>query len=216
MTTSSIRVMVVDEHGRVRKGIIAYLKNNLDLQIIGEAQNGREAVELCERLQPEIILMDLQMPEMDGITATRIIRKQYPHIQVIALTSFQDRAKVQDALSAGAISYLLKNVSGEDLAAAIRDAYAGRATLAQEAVQALIQPAPAASPATGSELTAREREVLTLLIKGLNNNEIAAQLNVSLATAKAHVSNILSKLGVSNRAEAVAIALQQKLVNPLP
>jgi NarL family two-component system response regulator LiaR len=213
MSSNPIRVMVVDEHGMVRKGIIAYLKNNPDLHIIGEAQNGREAVELCEQLQPNVILMDLQMPEMDGITATRIIRKQYPHIQVVALTSFPDRDKVQDALAAGAISYLLKNVSGDDLAEAIRDAYAGRATLAQEAVQALIQPPPTTPAAPGFDLTMREREVLALLIKGLNNNEIANQLSISNATAKAHVSNILSKLGVSNRAKAVAVAIQQKLVS---
>ena len=213
MNSNPIRVMVVDEHGMVRKGIIAFLKNNPQLDIVGEAQNGREAVELCERLQPHVILMDLQMPEMDGITATRLIRKQFPQIQIIALTSFSDRAKVQDALAAGAISYLLKNVSGDDLAEAIRDAFAGRATLAQEAVQALIQPPPATPAASSSDLTPREREVLALLIKGLNNNEIAVQLSVSHATAKAHVSNILSKLGVSNRAEAVAVALQQKLVS---
>lgn len=214
MSTPPIRVMVVDEHGMVRKGISAYLKNNPDLHIIGEAQNGREAVELCERLEPDVILMDLQMPEMDGITATRLIHKQYPRIQIIALTSFQDRDKVQDVLSAGAISYLLKNVSGDDLAEAIRDAYAGRATLAQEAVQALIQPLPSAPDAPGFDLTMRERQVMALLIKGLNNNEIAIQLSISHATAKAHVSSILSKLGVSNRAEAVAIAIQRKLVSP--
>jgi two-component system, NarL family, response regulator LiaR len=212
MSSTPIRVMVVDEHGMVRKGVIAYLKNHSDLQIVGEAQNGREAVNLCERLTPDVILMDLQMPEMDGIEATRVIHKTHPQIQIIALTSFPDRDKVQAALQAGAISYLLKNVSGDDLAEAIRYAYAGRATLAPEAMQALIQ-SPAASPAvSGSTLTAREREVLALLIKGLNNNEIANQLSVSHATAKAHVSNILSKLSASNRAEAVAIALQQKIV----
>jgi NarL family two-component system response regulator LiaR len=213
MNSNPIRVMVVDEHGMVRKGIIAYLKNNPALQIIGEAQNGREAVELCERLQPDVILMDLQMPEMDGVTATRLIHKQYPRIQIVALTSFSDRDKVQDALAAGAISYLLKNVSGDDLAEAIRDAYAGRATLAQEAVQALIQPKPTSESARGPDLTARERQVLELLVRGLSNNEIADRLTVSHATAKAHVSNILSKLGASNRAEAVAMALQQKLVS---
>lgn len=209
---NTIRVMVVDEHGMVRKGIIAFLKSSPDIQIIGEARDGREAVELCKQLQPDVILMDLQMPEMDGITATRLIHQQHPSIRIIALTSFPDRDKVQAALAAGAISYLLKNVSGEDLAEAIRDARAGRATLAPEAVQALIQTAPAAPTPSGGALTLRERQVLELLVKGLNNTEIAERLCVSHATAKAHVSNILSKLGVSNRAEAVALAIQQKLV----
>ncbi len=214
MSANPIRVMVVDEHGMVRKGIIAFLKSRPGIQIVGEAQDGREAVELCPQLEPDVILMDLQMPEMNGIEATRIIRQQHPQIRIIALTSFPDRDKVQDALQAGAISYLLKNVSGEDLAEAIRDAYAGRATLALEAVQALIQPPVAPSPAPGFDLTARERQVLQLLVKGLNNTEIAERLMVSHATAKAHVSSILSKLGVSNRAEAVAVALQQNLVVP--
>jgi NarL family two-component system response regulator LiaR len=205
--------MVVDEHGMVRRGIVAYLKNIPGIQVVGEAQNGREAVELCEQLQPEVVLMDLVMPEMDGVAATRAIKQRWQDIQVIALTSFPERDMVQNALQAGAISYLLKNVSGEDLAEAIRDAYAGRRTLAQEAVQALINPPAPSDPVSGHALTAREREVLALLIKGLNNNEIADRLTVSHATAKAHVSNILSKLGVSNRAEAVAMALQQKLVS---
>ena len=133
-------------------------------------------------------------------------------MQVIVLTSFPEKSLVQDAVQAGAISYLLKNVSGDDLAAAIRDASAGRSTLAQEALQALVRPPAPTSAPPGYVLTSREREVMALLVKGLNNNEIADRLSVSHATAKAHVSNILSKLGVSNRAEAVAIALQQKLV----
>ncbi len=213
MTPQPIRVMVVDEHGMVRKGIIAYLRTCPDLLIVGEAQDGRQAVESYAQLQPDVILMDLQMPEMDGIAATRIICKESPTIRVIALTSFPDRDKVQDALAAGAISYLLKNVSGEDLIEAIRDACAGRSTLAPEAVQALIQPPSPEAPPLGSGLTMREHEVLALLAKGMNNYEIAERLSVSHATAKAHVSNILSKLGVSNRAEAVAIALQRKLIN---
>lgn len=206
-----IRVMVVDDHGMVRRGIIAYLKSNADIQVVGEAENGRDAIELCDQIQPDVILMDLTMPEMDGVTATRAIKQKWHNVQVIVLTSFPEKALVQDAVQAGAISYLLKNVSGEDLAAAIRDACAGRSTLAQEALQALVNPPPA-GPNPGSALTSREREVLALLVKGLNNNEIADRLSVSHATAKAHVSNILSKLGVSNRAEAVAMAVQSKLI----
>ncbi len=211
-TPNPIRVVVVDDHAMVRRGIVTFLKCNADIQVVGEAENGRAAVELCEQLAPNVVLMDLTMPEMDGVTATRMIKQARPETQVIVLTSFPERALVQDAMQAGAISYLLKNVSGDDLAAAIRAAAAGRSTLAQEAIQALVKPQPPDGPVPGPALTAREREVLALLVKGLNNNEIAGRLFVSHATAKAHVSNILSKLGVSNRAEAVAMAIQQKLV----
>ncbi|CAG0971682.1 partial Response regulator protein VraR, partial [Anaerolineae bacterium] len=199
-TPNPIRVMIVDDHTMVRRGIATFLKGNPDMRVVGEAQNGREAIESCEQLQPDVILMDLTMPEMDGVAATLIIKQKWPQVQVIALTSFPEKGMVQDAFQAGALSYLLKNVSGDDLAAAIRDAYAGRSTLAQEAIQALIKPPASAETVSGSALTTREREVLALLVKGLNNNEIADRLSVSHATAKAHVSNILSKLGVSNRA----------------
>ncbi len=212
-TPTPIRVLVVDDHGMVRRGITTYLKSNSEIQVVGEAENGREAVDLCEQTAPHVVLMDLTMPEMDGITATRAIKQKWKEVQVIVLTSFPEKELVQDALQAGAISYLLKNVSGEDLSAAIRSAAAGRSTLAQEAIQALVKPQTPAEPVTDSALTARERQVLVLLVKGLSNQEIAKQLNVSHATAKAHVSNILSKLGVSNRAEAVATALQKKLVS---
>jgi two-component system, NarL family, response regulator LiaR len=207
-----IRVMVVDDHGMVRRGIVVYLKSNADIRVVGEAENGREAIELCGQLKPNVILMDLTMPEMDGVTATRAIKQKWPQVQVIVLTSFPEKVLVQDAVQPGAISYLLKNASGEDLAAAIRHASAGRSTLAQEALQALVTPPAPTGETPPYALTAREREVLVLLVKGLNNNEIADRLSVSHATAKAHVSNILSKLGVSNRAEAVAVALQQKLI----
>jgi len=195
----------------VRRGLAAYLKNEPDLELIGEAKSGQDALNMCEQAQPDVILMDLVMPELGGVAATRIIRKRWPQVQVIALTSFQEKELVQDALQAGAISYLLKNVSGEDLAEAIRAAYAGRSTLAPEAVQALIQSANP-EPIPGYDLTRREREVLALLIKGLNNREIAERLCVSRSTAKAHVSNILSKLAVSNRGEAIAMAIQHKLI----
>jgi len=209
--SNPIRVMIVDDHGMVRRGLMAYLRNETDLELIGEARDGQEAVEMCVEARPDVILMDLVMPALGGAAATRIIRQRWHQVQVIALTSFQEKELVQDALQAGAIGYLLKNVSGEDLAAAIRAAYAGRSTLAPEALQALVQPA-APEPVLGRDLTPREREVLALLVKGLTNSEIAERLCVSRSTVKAHVSNILSKLGVSNRGEAIALAIEHSLV----
>jgi NarL family two-component system response regulator LiaR len=211
-----IRVVVVDDHSMVRRGLATIIKVRSDLELVGEAANGKEALELCQEVQPDVVLMDLVMPVMSGAEATMRIREDYPHIQVIALTSFQEKELVREALQAGAISYLLKNVSAEDLAAAIREAFAGRSTLAPEAIQALIQadvqPTPREEdPAQTYGLTPREMEVLSLLIEGLNNPEIAERLVVSRSTAKAHVSSILSKLEVSNRAEAIALALQRNL-----
>lgn len=209
--TDKIRVLIVDDHGMVRKGLISYLKNKPDLEVIGEARDGKEAIQLCEQLQPDVVLMDLIMPEYGGVAATHAIHKNWPEIQVIALTSFQDRELVQDALQAGAISYLLKNISGDDLAEAIRAANSGKPTLSPEAVQALIRRDD--SESIGLDLTRREREVLALMVKGLNNPEIAQKLFVSRATVKVHVSNILSKLGASNRTEAISLAIKHKLVS---
>ena len=209
--TNPIRVLIVDDHAMVRRGLAAFLKAKPDLLLVGEASNGGEAISLCERLQPEVVLMDLMMPGMGGAEATKVIVNRWPAVRVIALTSFGDKELVREALAAGALSYLIKNVSAEDLAEAIRSASSGRSTLAAEAVQALVQPEPAA-PTFGVDLTPREREVLALMVQGLTNPEIAGRLVVSRSTAKAHVSNVLSKLGASNRAEAVALAVQNKLV----
>ena len=209
--TSPIRVVIVDDHNMVRRGLATFLKIKTDLELVGEANNGQQALQVCEQTQPDVILMDLVMPEMDGTAATQAIRERWPQMQIIALTSFQEKELVRDVLRAGAISYLLKNVSVDDLAKAIRAAYAGRSILAPEATQALIQTASQES-APGYDLTRHERQVLVLLAEGLNNPAIAERLTVSRSTARAHVSNILSKLGVSNRAEAIALALRHKLV----
>jgi NarL family two-component system response regulator LiaR len=206
-----IRVMIVDDHDMVRRGLVAYLEDEVGLELVGEADDGREAVQICDQVRPDVVLMDLVMPELSGAEATRIIRDRWPQVQVIALTSFQEEDLVQDALRAGAISYLLKNVSGQDLVEAIRAAHAGRSTLAPEAVQALIRPTTQ-KPDPGYDLTPRERDVLALLVKGLTNAEIAGRLGVSRSTVKVHMSNILSKLGVSSRGEAIGVANRYKLI----
>jgi two-component system, NarL family, response regulator LiaR len=198
----------------VRSGLGAFLLAYDDLELVGEAGSGPEAVRLCPTVEPDVVLMDLVMPEMDGAAATREIRQRCPQVQVIALTSFKEEDLVQRALQAGAIGYLLKNVTGDELARAIRDARAGRPTLAPEAAQALIHTATRPStPQPGFDLSPREREVLALMVEGLNNPEIADRLVVSRSTVKFHVSSILSKLGASGRTEAVAMALQHQLVD---
>ena len=209
-----IRVMLVDDHAMVRRGLATFLKVFDDLQLAGEAESGEAAIQLCAEVLPDVILMDMSMPGMDGAAATRIIRQQFPQIQVIALTSFKEGKVIQQALEAGAIGYLLKDISADDLVWAIRAAHAGRATLSPEAAQALVETANL-PPAPGLDLTEREREVLTLMIEGLNNTQIAGKLTVSPSTIKSHVSNILAKLGVASRTEAVTLALRNEIISPL-
>jgi len=206
-----IRVMLVDDHTMVRRGLATFLKVFDDLQLAGEAESGAAAIQLCGELLPDVVLMDMLMPDMDGASATRAIRQQYPQVQVIVLTSFKEGELIKNALEAGAIGYLLKDVSADDLVRAIRAAHAGRATLSPEAAQALVETANH-PPAPGLDLTEREREVLTLMVEGLNNTQIAGRLTVSSSTIKSHVSNILSKLGVASRTEAVTLALRNRIV----
>lgn len=206
-----IRVMLVDDHTMVRRGLATFLNAFDDLELAGEAENGQSAIKLCAKLNPDVVLMDMMMPDMDGATATRKIREQFPKVQVIVLTSFKEEELVKNALEAGAIGYLLKDVSANDLVKAIRAAHEGRATLSPEAAQALVH-AASQPPAPGHDLTERERGVLALMVEGLNNTQIAGKLFVSPSTVKSHVSSILSKLGVTSRTEAVALALRHKLV----
>ena len=207
-----IRVMLVDDHTVVRSGLATFLVAYDDIELVAEAGSGEQALLLCEKYRPDVVLMDLVMPGMDGVTATQKLRERYPEVQVLALTSFQEEEMVQGALKAGAIGYLLKNVTADDLAQAVRAAHAGKSTLAPEAAEVLIRATQQpASP--GPEFTERERDVLSLMVEGKSNAEIAGALVLSTATVKFHVSNVLSKLGVKSRTEAVVLALQEDLLS---
>jgi NarL family two-component system response regulator LiaR len=208
-----IRVLVVDDHPVVRSGLELFLLTFPDLDPVGTACNGEEAVEACGRQSPDVVLMDMAMPGMDGAAATRVIRSRYPTIRVIVLTNFQAVETVQKALQAGATSYLLKNVTADELANAIRAAHAGRSTLAPEATQALVEAAAQPTPQPVETLTPRELEVLGWMAKGLSNPEIAERLVISPVTVKFHVGNILAKLACASRTEAVALAIQRRLVS---
>lgn len=205
-----IRVMIVDDHAVVRSGLAAFFAAFPDLELVAEAENGREALVRCQLLNPDVVLMDLLMPVMDGVAAIHQIKEKCPGVKIIALTSFQEEDLVQGALRAGANGYLMKNVTARELAAAIRSAYGGKMTLSPEAAQILVE---ASLHSQASEpLTEREREVLKLMVDGLNNAQIAGQLVISISTVKYHISNILAKLGVENRVAAVAAAVQKKLI----
>jgi NarL family two-component system response regulator LiaR len=211
MEKEKIRVLLVDDHAVVRSGLADFLLAYEDLELVGEASSGEDAVLICGKVKPDVVLMDLVMEGMDGAEATSAIRKACPEIQVIALTSYKDEDLVQRAIQAGAIGYLLKNVTAAELAEAIRSAKAGRPTLAPEAAQALIH-ATTKPPKLGFDLTPRELEVLALMSEGLSNPEIAERLVISRSTVKHHVRAILSKLGASSRTAAVALALKNNLV----
>ena len=202
-----IKVMIVDDHLMVRDGLKVFLSVYEDIKVVADTGNGQTALELCLQLHPDVVLMDIVMPEMDGPTATALILEQCPQVQVIALTTFVEQELVQQALKAGAISYLLKDVHPDRLAQAIRDACVGQGTIDATVAQALIK-ANNQSVNQENTLTTRELEVLRLLAQGIPNKEIALALNISLGTVRFHTSNIYMKLGVSNRTEAARLAIE--------
>jgi NarL family two-component system response regulator LiaR len=211
-STNPVRLILVDDHDMVRKGLRVLLEQFDDLEIVGEARDGEAAIDLCRQLKPDVMLLDMIMPRMDGLTALPLLRQHCPETQVIALTSFGDSDTVQSAIKHGAISYLLKNVSGDELASAIRKAKQGQPVLSPEATQVLIR-AATQPPAVGHDLTDREREVLALMTEGLNNRTIGERLFISSSTVKNHVSSILGKLGTISRTHAVAIAIEHGIVH---
>ncbi|MFH1524323.1 MAG: response regulator transcription factor [Chloroflexota bacterium] len=207
---AKIRVMIVDDHAVVRSGLGAFIATIPDLELIGEAENGEQAVVRAKALRPDVILMDLMMSGMDGVTATRTIKEQNPSVQIIVLTSFQEDELVRNAMNAGAIGYLMKNVTVHELETAIRAAKKGKMFLSPEAAQSLVRATQ--QPVEAEMLTEREREILKLMTEGLNNAEIAERIVVSISTVKYHVSNILVKLSVDNRVAAVTTAIQKKII----
>lgn len=200
MTSDGIRVLVVNDHQLERRGLVTLLKSFNDLMLVGVARTGTQALQLCEAAKPDVVLMDLLMPDMDGAEATRMIHERYPDIHVIVLTSWEEYELVQRALTVGAERYLVKNISGVQLAEAIRESRSG-------------QP-PLSLPPTdlGADLTVREMDVLDLVAQGQTNGEIAVNLIISLATVKYYVSSILGKMGTSSRTEAVGLAVQHGLI----
>ncbi len=211
--STPISVLSVDDHEIVRQGMAFLLLPFEDIEVVGSARSGSEALEMCEELQPDVVLMDMVMPEMDGPIVTQAIKERFPDVQVLVLTSFYDETLVSRAMQAGAIGYLLKGVSIDELAEGIRSAYAGKSVMAQEAMQALVR-ASQTGRGVGDDLSEREREVLALLVEGKTNNQIAEELVISLPTVKTHLRNIYGKLGVANRAEAASLAVRRNLVPP--
>lgn len=205
-----IKVMIVDDHPIVRDGLKSVLLAADDMVLAGEAGSGREALARCRESLPDVILMDVVMPGMDGLETTRAVLGQYPEVKIVVLTTFPEEDLVQKALAAGAIGYWLKNAPADALADAIRSAYAGQATLAPEATQALIR-ARTSPRRLGYDLSGRELEVLALLVDGLSNDEIAERLVISPGTVRHHVSACISKLGASNRTHAAALAVEHRL-----
>jgi NarL family two-component system response regulator LiaR len=212
MGTEPIQVLLIDDHAVVRRGLSAFLSTYSEIAVVGEASSGAEGIELASRLLPDVVLMDLLMPEMDGIEATRRIRAAVPSAQVIVLTSYSEDERIFPAIKAGALSYLLKDVKPDDLVRAIKAARRGEATLHPSVAARLMRELTDARSSPLDELTEREREVLTYIAQGMSNAEVAARLNIGERTVKTHVSNILSKLHLQDRTQAALLALRERLV----
>lgn len=215
MTTQPIRVLLVDDHEMVRRGLAVFIQSFDDLVLVGDAANGRDAIEFLRNEGADVILMDILMPDMGGIEAIKTILPNWPDIKIIAMTSFEEEELVKEAIASGAIGFLMKNASIDELATAIRNAYAGKPTLAPEAAQILMN-AASRPPEPDYDLTRRELDVLTQIVEGKTNPEIAEILSISRSTVKTHVSNILGKLNVNSRVEVVKLALENKLITSSP
>jgi NarL family two-component system response regulator LiaR len=207
----SIRILIADDHGVVRQGLKMYLELDPELDVVGQAVDGAEALRLARELEPDVVLMDLLMPAMDGIAATRAIRRELPDVEVIALTSVLEDGMVFDAMRAGAIGYLLKDTNARALCQAVKAAAAGQVQLSPQVAERLMREVPA--PESPEALTRRETEVLRLLARGRSNKEIAVDLSITEKTVKTHVSNVLGKLGVSSRTQAALYAIRTGLAS---
>ena len=205
-----IRILIADDHFVVRQGLAALLAPRNGMEVVGEAATGREAVDRARYLQPDVILMDMMMPEMDGPEAIALIKQENPAARILVLTSFGESKQISAAIQAGALGYLLKDSSPDDLLHAIHGVYRGNLVLPQDLALKLMQPQPI--PVALDQLTERETDVLRLLAKGQSNQEIAATLNIGMTTVRSHVSNILMKLNVSNRTQAALVAQERQLL----
>lgn len=207
-----IRVLIVDDHAMVRNGLATFLSVHQDIELAGMAASGEEAISLCNEGEPDVVLMDLVMPGMDGVTATRRIRAAHPEVQVVALTSYKEQDLVREALNADVAGYLLKSISGEELAEVVRRVHKGQMAISPEVTRVLVKAVTDGGQQRTFDLTWRETEVLRLLVEGLSNNEIALQLDIKPSTVKTHVSRIFAKLDVSSRVEAATLAIKHNLL----
>jgi NarL family two-component system response regulator LiaR len=210
-TAAPIRVLVVDDHPLAHSGMRFFLSAFTDLEMVGAAHDGEEALALCARFTPDVVLIDMLMPGMDGVTATAQIRARFPQVRIIALSTFNDSDLVAQAFQAGVCGYLLKNVSPFDLANAIRAAVAGQTVIAPELDAGLGDPLQR-TQLPAADLTEREREVLNLVTQGLSNQQIADRLSITRSTVKFHIGSIFTKLGIATRSEAIALAYKRRLV----